>query len=156
MSEHVTHLRTVLELLRKHKLYAKLSKCTFGQSDIEYLGHVINQHGVATDPAKLDIIQQWPQPTTVTELRAFLGLTGYYRRFIKGYGIICRPLFNALRKNSFQWTDTQATTFLQLKQLMTNSPVLDLPDFTQPFVLEADASGNGCTHAKWQTTVVFQ
>lgn len=89
LTEHVNHLRNVLELLRKHKLFAKLSKCTFGQPEIEYLGHVINQHGVATDPAKLEIIQQWPQPTIVTELRAFLGMTGYYRRFIQGYGIIC-------------------------------------------------------------------
>ena len=101
LTDHVTHLRTVLEILRQNKLYAKLNKCTFGQPEIEYLGHVINQHGVATDPTKIAIIQNWPQPSTVTELRAFLGLTGYYRRFIKGYGIICRPLFNALKKNSF-------------------------------------------------------
>ena len=104
---------------------------------------MISQHGLATDPAKIEIIQQWPQPKTISELRAFLGLTGYYRRFIKGYGIICRPLFNALKKNSFQWTDCQEAAFQQLKQLTTNPHVLALPDFTQPFVLEADASGNG-------------
>jgi len=107
------------------------------------LGHVINQAGVATDPSKIAIIQQWPTPQTVTELRAFLGLTGYYRRFIQGYGIICRPLFNALKKNSFSWSDSQEVAFQHLKQLMTHPPVLALPDFTMPFVLEADASGNG-------------
>ena len=143
LSDHITHLRTVLEILRHHKLYAKLSKCTFGQPEIEYLGHVINQAGVATDPSKIAIIQQWPTPQTVTELRAFLGLTGYYRRFIQGYGIICRPLFNALKKNSFSWSDSQEVAFQHLKQLMTHPPVLALPDFTMPFVLEADASGNG-------------
>ena len=72
-----------------------------------------------------------------------MGLTGYYRRFIKNYGIICRPLFNALRKDSFQWAEPQEEAFQQLKNIMTNPPVLALPDFTQPFVLEADASGSG-------------
>jgi hypothetical protein len=88
MAEHNTHLRAVLQVLREHKLHATLSKCSFGQSEIEYLGHVISAHGVATEPLKISIIQQWPTPKTVTELRAFLGMAGYYRRFIKGYGII--------------------------------------------------------------------
>ena len=104
LSEHVTHLRSVLEVLRANKLFAKLSKCTFVQSEIEYLGHVINQDGVATDPAKISAIQAWPTPKTVTELRSFLGLTGYYRRFIQSYGVICRPLVDALKKNSFIWS----------------------------------------------------
>jgi hypothetical protein len=93
MSDHVKHLRAVLEVLKQNQLYANLSKCTFAQPKIEYLGHVIIGQGVATDPAKISIIQSWPSPTNVTQLRAFLGLTGYYRRFIEGYGIICRSLF---------------------------------------------------------------
>lgn len=96
-----------------------------------------------TNPTKIAIIQSWPYPTTITELRAFLGLTVYYRRFIQGYGLICRPLFDALKKNAFQWTDSQETTFHKLKEIMSNPPVLALPDFTQPFILEADASGSG-------------
>jgi len=143
LSEHVTHLRSVLEVLRANKLFAKLSKCTFAQSEIEYLGHVINQDGVATDPAKISAIQSWPTPKTVTELRSFLGLTGYYRRFIQSYGVICRPLVDALKKNSFIWSASQDLAFTQLKQIMSSPPVLALPDFSQPFVLEADASGNG-------------
>ena len=143
LSEHVTHLRSVLEVLRANKLFAKLSKCTFAQSEIEYLGHVINQDGVATDPAKISAIQSWPTPKTVTELRSFLDLTGYYRRFIQSYGVICRPLFDALKKNSFIWSASQDLAFTQLKQIMSSPPVLALPDFSQPFVLEADASGNG-------------
>jgi len=143
LSEHVIHLRSVLEVLRANKLFAKLSKCTFAQSEIEYLGHVINQDGVATDPAKISAIQAWPTPKTVTELRSFLGLTGYYRRFIQSYGVICRPLVDALKKNSFIWSASQDLAFTQLKQIMSSPPVLALPDFSQPFVLEADASGNG-------------
>lgn len=140
LAEHVLHLKEVLLVLRQHQLYAKLNKCTFGQPSIEYLGHVISSEGVATDPTKISIIQQWPQPTTVTQLRAFLGPTGYYRRFIQGYGVICRPLFNALKKDAFILTPEQENAFQQLKQLMSNPPVLALRDFTQAFFLEADAS----------------
>lgn len=91
ITDHVEHLRTVLSTLRQHQLFAKLSKCIFGQSEIEYLGHIVSRQGVATDPTKLAVIQKWPESTSVTELIAFLGLTGYYKRFIKDYGIICRP-----------------------------------------------------------------
>jgi hypothetical protein len=129
--------------LRHHQLYAKFSECTFAQPKIEYLGHVISSKGVATDPAKISIIQNWPAPTTLTQLRAFLGLTRYYRGFIKGYGIICQPLFKALKKDSYTWAIEQDKAFEHLKQIMSAPPVLALPDFTQPFILEADASGNG-------------
>ena len=101
MQEHLQHLRTILQVLRENQLFAKLSKCIFGQKEVEYLGHIISKSGLATDPTKISIIQKWPSPQTVTQLRAFLGLTGYYRRFIKGYGIICRPLFDALKKDAF-------------------------------------------------------
>lgn len=102
LADHVHHLRAVLDSLRSHQLYAKMSKCTFAQREVEYLGHIISKEGVATDPTKISIIQQWPSPKNITQLRAFLGLTGYYRRFIKGYGLICRPLFDALKKNAFE------------------------------------------------------
>jgi len=97
MEDHISHLQSMLSVLKANQLYAKLNKCTFGQSQIEYLGHLISKEGVAIDPAKISIIQNWPPPKSVTQLRAFLGLTGYYRRFIQAYGIICRPLFNALK-----------------------------------------------------------
>ena len=111
MHDHVHHLRSVLEVLRDNRLYAKMSKCSFAQSEIEYLGHIISKDGVATDPHKLRIIKQWPSRTTITQLRAFLGLTGYYRRFMQGYGVICRPLYDALRKDVFLWSEQQETTF---------------------------------------------
>jgi hypothetical protein len=82
-----------------------MSKCSFAQSEIEYLGHIISKDGVATDPQKLSIIKQWPSPTTITQLGAFFGLTGYYRRFVQGYGVICRPLYDVLRKDAFLWSD---------------------------------------------------
>ena len=143
LSDHIHHLRSVLQVLRQHQLFAKMSKCTFGQTEIEYLGHVISKNGVATDPAKIQIIQQWPSPKNITQLRACFGLTGYYRRFIKGYGVICRPLFDALKKNSFVWCESQEKAFQHLKLMMSTPPILALPNFNEPFVLEADASGQG-------------
>lgn len=99
--------------------------------------------GVSTDPTKVAAIEKWPTPTNITELRGFLGLAGYYRKFIQGYGIICKPLFNALKKNSFFWTADQHEAFEKLKKIMTTTPVLALPNFSKPFILEADASGTG-------------
>ena len=107
MEDHLKHLRIVFQLLQKHKLFAKLQKCSFAQQQIEYLGHVIKGEGVATDPKKIQAILNWPEPMTATELRSVLGLTGYYRRYIRDYGIICKPLFEALKKDNFIWTDTQ-------------------------------------------------
>jgi hypothetical protein len=110
---------------------------------VEYLGHVIKVEGVATDPVKVEAIAKWPTPANVTQLRSFLGLAGYYRRIIKDYGLICRPLFDCLKKDSFSWTPLQDKAFTQLKSTMMTSPVLAMPDFTLPFTLEADASGHG-------------
>lgn len=143
LQDHVNHLRSVLEVLRSNSLFTKLSKCSFAQSEIEYLGHIISKDGVATDSNKLSIIQQWPSPTTITELRVFLGLTGYYKRFVQGYAIICRPLYDVLKKDAFHWAATQEVAFQKLKSVMSTPPVLALPDFSQPFILEADASGHG-------------
>lgn len=98
---------------------------------------------MATDPTKINIIKQWPSPKSVTQLRAFLGLTGYYRRFIQGYGVICRPLFDALKKDSITWSEAHQQAFNNIKEVMSAPPVLALPDFSKPFILEADASGTG-------------
>ncbi|GAA0175667.1 hypothetical protein LIER_44002 [Lithospermum erythrorhizon] len=143
LDQHYTHLSTVLGLLRQHKLYAKPSKCTFGSPHIEYLGHIITVGGVSVDPSKITARVEWSTPKHLKSLRGFLGLTGYYRKFIKGYGTISRPLTDLLKKDSFTWTEAASSAFTALKSAMTTAPVLRLPDFTLPFVIETDASSKG-------------
>jgi hypothetical protein len=143
METHLTHLTKTLELLRHHQLYAKMSKCTFGCSEVEHLGHVVTPQGVCADPGKIQAMVDWPFPKTIKALRGFLGLTGYYRKFIKGYGSIAAPLTAMLRKNAFSWTDSAQEAFQALKVAVTQAPVLALPNFSQPFIIECDASGIG-------------
>jgi len=122
----------------------KMSKCHFAQRQLRYLGHVISEDGVATDPDKINAILQWPVPQSVKELRSFLGLAGYYRRFVKHFGIISKPLMDLLRKGAvYVWTDIQDKAFSALKQALTTAPVLALLDFSRPFAIETDASGIG-------------
>jgi hypothetical protein len=140
---HLLHLETTLSILCEHKLFAKKSKCCFGCKEVEYLGHIVSEHGVKADPGKIQAMLDWPFPTTVKSLRGFLGLTGYYRKFIRAYGSIAAPLTEMLRKNAFKWTVGAEKAFQQLKEAVTQAPVLALPNFSQPFVIECDASGVG-------------
>lgn len=141
--DHKRHIEEVMTALRDNELVIKLKKCAFGLTSVSYLGHIISQEGVATDPQKVKKIANWPIPRNVTDLRKFLGMTGYYRRFIKGYGVVCRPLHDTLKKEGFQWGEPQTIAFENLKRHMCTSPVLSLPDFSTEFVIEADACGNG-------------
>lgn len=140
---HMQHLRMVLDKLRETQFYAKQSKCSFGQQSIQYLGHIISSAGVATDPEKTSAMENWPLPSNITELRGFLGLTGYYRKFVQHYGIITKPLTQLLTKKGFVWTDEATEAFNKLKTAMVSTPVLALPNFTLPFTVETDACDNG-------------
>lgn len=106
---------------------------------MNYLGHIVSSHGVQVDPAKISAIADWPKPTTLKGLRGFLGLAGYYRKFVKGFGLISKPLTYMLRKNNFVWTPAAEHAFFNLKNAMTSTPVLALPDFSKQFVIETDA-----------------
>ena len=136
----MNHLKTALEVLRQHSLFAKKSKCISEVKEVEYLGHVISLQGVATDPSKIFVVRDWPTPATMKQLRGFLGLTGYYKRFVKGYGQISKPLTELLKKNAFHWSEVAQDAFEKLKIPMVTAPALALPDFSKVFVVEIDAS----------------
>jgi hypothetical protein len=142
-ASHLEHLTKALTLLKQHRLFAKMSKCIFGCPEVEYLGHIISAQGVRADPEKIQAMLEWPLTKTTKALRGFLGLTGYYRKFIKGYGTIAAPLTALLRHNSFIWTSSASEAFQNLKRAVTQTPVLALPNFSQPFLIECDASEIG-------------
>jgi len=137
---HIQHLRQVLELLKKHTLFAKLSKCSFGQTQMEYLGHVVSRDGVKVDSTKIQVVTHWPIPSSIRKLQAFLGLASYYHKFIRHFAVVATPLTDLLKKDGFKWSDRATAAFRQLQQALAQAPVLTLPDFSQLFVLETDTS----------------
>ncbi|WVZ59152.1 hypothetical protein U9M48_009344 [Paspalum notatum var. saurae] len=145
--EHEQHLRVVLEKLRSHQLYAKYGKCEFWLEKVAFLGHIVTAKGVAVDPEKVRAVSEWQQPTNVTEVRSFLGLAGYYRRFIEGFAKIAGPLFALQKKGAkFEWTTACEKSFQELKARLTIAPVLVQPDIFRDFVIYCDVSrqGLGC------------
>lgn len=142
--DHVQHVQLVLQLLREHQFKVRLSKCAFAQLQLSYLGHVISGAGVSTDPSKVSIVKNWPTPTNVKELRGFLGLAGYYRRFVKNFAAMAKPLTELLKKGTlFVWTCVTEEAFQNLQESLVSAPVLALPNFELPFVVETDASDKG-------------
>ncbi|OIT35255.1 putative mitochondrial protein, partial [Nicotiana attenuata] len=140
---HLAHLRSVFDSLRSNALVVKRSKCQFGQSSISYLGHILSSDGLQVDPEKIAAIICWPYPSSVKDVRGFLGLTGYYRSFVKGYAQLASPLTDLLKKDSFLWSDMASAAFLKLKKALSSVPVLSLPDFSKVFTVETDASSIG-------------
>ena len=139
--EHAVHLRKVLELLRQHKLYGGLAKCSFFQPSVEYLGHIISKEGISMDHHKVKAILDWPTPANVEELRSFLGLANFYRRFIKDCASISAPLTELFKKQRpYKWEAPQEEAFKQLKDTLTTAPILKVPDPTKPFTVNTDAS----------------
>lgn len=129
IKEHLDRLKEVFERLRQAGLKLKPSKCELFKTQVKYLGHIVSGNGVSTDPDKVEAIKYWPVPTTVTEVRAFLGMTGYYRRFIAGYADIARPLHKLTSKKvEFCWDQETHTSFQTLKQKLIEAPILGYPE----------------------------
>ncbi|GKA82752.1 putative nucleotidyltransferase, ribonuclease H [Tanacetum coccineum] len=142
--EHEEHLKTILEMLKKEELYAKFSKCEFWINTVKFLGHVIDSSGIHVDPAKIEAVKNWASPTTPSEIRQFLGLAGYYRRFIEGFSKIAKPMTELTQKNQkFDWGEEQEEAFQLLKQKLCVAPILALPEGSDDFVVYCDASIKG-------------
>jgi hypothetical protein len=144
IEEHEEHLRIVLEWLREHQLYAKFSKCEFWIKEVPFLGHVVTPEGIAVDPGKVKEVFEWKPPMTVSEVRSFLGLAGYYRRFILNFSKIVKPITELLKEeNKYVWSEACDEAFKHLKKLLTTSPVLAHPNTTMPFDVYCEPSGTG-------------
>ncbi|GJS77794.1 putative ribonuclease H-like domain-containing protein [Tanacetum coccineum] len=142
--EHAEHLKLILKLLKKEELYAKFSKCEFWLSKVQFLGHLIDSEGIYMDPAKIESIKDWASPKTPTEIRQFLGLAGNYRRFIKGFSKIAKPMTKLTQKNvKFDWSEKAKAAFQLLKQKLCSAPILDLPEGSENFMVYCDASRKG-------------
>lgn len=138
--EHLQHLHQVLTLLTKDKWVVKLKKCQFACQEIHYLGHILSGQGIHTDLERVKAVQQWPTPTNARELRGFLGLAGFYRKFVRHFALLAKPLTNLLKKNTlFLWTSEHQEAFDVLKQALCTAPVLGISDFSKPFAIETDA-----------------
>ncbi len=144
ISEHIDRLGLILQRLVEAGLRLKCKKCHFLQTKIEYLGHVVSSEGISTDPKKVDAVREWRTPTSVHDIRSFMGLASYYRKFISDFADIARPLIKLTEKNArFMWGEEQETSFMLLKQKLTQSPVLAYPDPDITFILDTDASNFG-------------
>ncbi|GKC25952.1 putative reverse transcriptase domain-containing protein [Tanacetum coccineum] len=142
--EHAEHLKLILELLKKEELYAKFSKCKFWLSRVQFLGHVIDSEGIHVDPTKIESIKDWTSPKTLTEIRQFLGLAGYYRRFIEGFSKIAKPMTKLTEKNvKFDWSEKAEAAFQLLKQKLCSASIFALPKGSENFVVYRDASHKG-------------
>ncbi|KAM0060059.1 putative nucleotidyltransferase, Ribonuclease H [Helianthus debilis subsp. tardiflorus] len=143
-ADHERHLRLILELLRSERLYAKFSKCEFWIKEVQFLGHVVSEKGIHVDPSKIEAVKNWTAPKSPSEIRSFLGLAGYYRRFISNFSKIAVPLTSLTQKEKpFAWGPEQEESFQTLKDLLCNAPILALPNGNDDFVVYCDALNRG-------------
>jgi hypothetical protein len=142
--EREEHLHLALQKLREHWLYAKLSKCEFWMKQVAFLGHVISKGGIFVDPCKVQDVLSWNAPTSVGDIRSFVGLARYYRRFIEGFSKISKPMTELLKKDKkFEWTSACEATFQVLKKRLTTALILVMPDTEKSFSIYCDVSGQG-------------
>jgi hypothetical protein len=142
--EHDENLRLVLQKLRENQLYAKLKKYEFWLKDVSFLGHIISEGGISVDPSKVKDVLSWKTPQNISDIRSFLGLVGYYRRFIEGFSKISKPMTELLAKGkTFEWMPRREVSFQELKKRLTTTPVLTMPDVERPFSIYCDAFGQG-------------
>ena len=156
--DHEEHLRVVLQILRENKLYAKFSKCQFWLDSVAFLGHVISAEGVSVDPQKIKAIVNWKPPTNVNEIRNFLGLAGYYRKFVEGFSKLAAPLTKLTRKEEkFVWSEACQQSFDELKRKLTLAPVLTLPSGQDGYIVYYDASkqGLGCVLMQHENVIAY-
>jgi hypothetical protein len=142
-NKHLQHIRLTLEALRRHSLHVKRSKCSFGERSVAYLGNIISANGVAMDGDKVEAAASCPEPRSARGVRGFLGLAGYYHKFIRDFGSIAAPLTRLLRKEAFAWMPEAAEAFAALKRALSTGPVLQMLDFSRQFIIDCDASGTG-------------
>ena len=141
--DHKEHLRQVFLVLRDQKLYAKMEKCEFFTPQLTFLGYVVSAKGIQVDPSKIEAIQTWPEPKTVTEVKSFQGLSSFYRRFVKDFSSLMEPITECLKRGAFEWTKGTQKAFEEVKQKLCQTSVLALPNFEDLFDAECDASGVG-------------
>nr|GEW70199.1 putative reverse transcriptase domain-containing protein [Tanacetum cinerariifolium] len=154
--EHKEHLKAILELLKKEELYAKFSKCEFWIPKVQLLDHVIDRQGIYVDPAKIESVKDWASPKSPTEIRKFLGLAGYYRRFIERFSRIARPMTKLTQKKvKFEWGDKQEAAFQLLKQKLCSTPILALHEGSEDFIVYCDASNKGLGAVLMQRDMVI-
>jgi hypothetical protein len=149
--EHDEYLHLVLQKLRENQLYTKLNKCGFWLKEVSFLGHIISEGGIFIDPSKASDVLSWNIPQNVLDIRSFLGLARYYRRFIEEFSNISKPMIELLEKsNTFEWTLKREANFQELKKRLTMTPALTMPDMEKPFSIYCDASGQGLGYVLMQ------
>ena len=156
--DHASHLRQVLQVLRDRQLYAKFSKCAFWLNSVAFLGHIMSDEGIRVDSQKIEAVKDWPRPTTPTEVQSFLGLAGYYRRFVEGFSSISVPLTKLTHKaTKFQWNDACERSFQELKDKLTSAPVLVLPEGTEGYAAYCNASrvSFGCVLTQYGRVMAY-